>query len=79
MAKAKTKAKTSQAKTPKVATTATEVVAKTAPVRLNRDYWDDDGARHAKNTVLKVGVETAKKLIKEGKAERADPLPGENG
>lgn len=79
MAKAKTKAKTSQAKTPTVATTATEVVARTAPILLNRDYWDEDGARHAKGEVLKVDVETAKKLIKEGKAERADPLPGENG
>ena len=50
---------------------------KTAPILLYSDYWDDEGTRHLKGTVIKVDVATAKTLIKEEKAERADPLPGE--
>lgn len=51
--------------------------AKTAPVRLLRDYWDDDGNRHRQGAVINVDVTTAKALIGQEKAERADPLPGE--
>ena len=50
---------------------------KLAPILLHRDYWDDEGNRHLKNAVINVDVATAKTLIKEEKAERADPLPGE--
>jgi hypothetical protein len=50
---------------------------KPAPVRLRRDYWDDEGKRHRQGTVINVDVAAAKTLIKEEKAERADPLPGE--
>lgn len=52
---------------------------KTAPILLRRDYWDDEGTRHLKGAIINVDVATAKNLIKEEKAERADPLPGEDG
>ena len=50
---------------------------KTAPLRLNRDFWDDVGRRHAKGSVVFLDVTMAKRLIAADKAERVDPLPGE--
>ena len=51
--------------------------AKTAPVLLYRDYWDEDGARRRAGAVVTVDVATARALIAADKAGRADPLPGE--
>lgn len=51
--------------------------AKTAPVRLLYDVWDAEGERQPKGKVLEMPLDDAKRLIKEGKAERADPLPGD--
>ncbi|MEY9328247.1 hypothetical protein [Sinorhizobium fredii] len=50
---------------------------KLAPVKLLYDTWADDEKRIPAGTVLDLPVEAAKKLIASGKAERADPLPGE--
>lgn len=47
------------------------------PIRLLYDTWFETDVRTVEGTVLSVDVETAKKLIATGKAERADPLPGE--
>ncbi|WP_319499330.1 hypothetical protein [uncultured Cohaesibacter sp.] len=58
---------------------AKEAAAKKAtPIKVLRDFWDDDGTRVRKGAEVKVTVEVAKKLIGENKAERADPLPGED-
>lgn len=56
-----------------------EKTTRTAPVLLHRDYWDDEGRRHRQGSVINIEVATARNLIKEKKAERADPLPGEDG
>ena len=50
-----------------------------APILLYRDYWGRDGVRHAKGSVVSVELAVAKRLIGEGKGDRADPLPGEAG
>ncbi|VTZ61777.1 hypothetical protein [Sinorhizobium medicae] len=50
---------------------------KKTPVKLLYDVWNEKGERVARGTVLKVPVEDAKRMIKDGKAERADPLPGD--
>lgn len=50
---------------------------KTAPLKLNRDAWNDDGERVPAGEIGYFSVETAKKLIASGVGERADPLPGE--
>lgn len=47
------------------------------PVRLLYDTWDADGNRVAAGAVVELPLEAAKQLLREGKAERADPLPGE--
>ncbi|MEG9884917.1 MAG: hypothetical protein V6Z86_10020 [Hyphomicrobiales bacterium] len=64
-------------KTP-VAAEPAKQASSAVPVLLHRDYWGRDGVRHAKGSVVSVAVVTAKRLIGEGKAERADPLPGES-
>ncbi len=50
---------------------------KRAPILLYYDYWDDEGKRHPKGTTINLDVATAKSLISEERAERADPFPGE--
>lgn len=47
------------------------------PIRLKADVWFQDDVRTTAGAVVKVDVETAKRLIAADKAERADPLPGE--
>ena len=47
------------------------------PVRLLYDTWDADGVRHPSGAVVHLPLEAAKELLATGKAERADPLPGE--
>lgn len=49
----------------------------TFPVRLLFDWWDGQGNRHSRNDVVNVNINDALKLIEERKAERADPLPGQ--
>ncbi|WP_339072900.1 hypothetical protein [Sinorhizobium meliloti] len=53
------------------------LASKKTPVRLLFDTWDNDEQRIAAGTVLEVPVSVAKELIAKGKAERADPLPGD--
>ena len=48
-----------------------------APVLLSHAYWDAEGARHEAGTVVELPLTEAKAMIKSGKAERADPMPGE--
>jgi hypothetical protein len=54
-----------------------EAKEKTTPIRLLYDMWADEEKRIPAGTVLDVPVATAKQLIVAGKAERADPLPGD--
>ncbi|WP_164863152.1 MULTISPECIES: hypothetical protein [Sinorhizobium] len=51
--------------------------AKKTPVKLLYDVWFKDDERTPADTVIEVTVSEAKKLIDDGKAERADPLPGD--
>jgi len=51
---------------------------KKTPVKLLYDVWADEGTRVPAGTVLDVPVSAAKELIANGKAERADPLPGDD-
>ncbi|OCP36740.1 hypothetical protein [Ensifer sp. LC163] len=47
------------------------------PIRLLYDVWAEDEQRVPAGTELLVPVKIAKDLIEAGKAERADPLPGD--
>jgi len=49
--------------------------AKQTPVRLLHDTWFEADIRTPAGKVVDVDIETAKKLITDGKAVRADPLP----
>ena len=42
------------------------------PIRLLVDWWDGQGIRRARNSEVEVPWNEAKKLVGEGKAERAD-------
>ena len=48
------------------------------PIRLLYDVWAEDEQRVPAGTELMVPVKIAKDLIDAGKAERADPLPGDS-
>lgn len=48
-----------------------------APIKLLYDTWNENEERIPAGTVVKVPTEIARQLISAGKAERADPLPGE--
>lgn len=48
-----------------------------APITLFYAFWDEDGERHEAGEVVHLPATLARALIKEGKAERADPMPGE--
>lgn len=50
---------------------------KTTPIKLLYDTWADDEQRIEAGTVLDLPISIAKDLIAAGKAERADPLPGD--
>lgn len=50
---------------------------KPVPVRLVYDVWFRDDERTPAGTIVPVSLDEAKALISAGKAERADPLPGE--
>ena len=54
-----------------------EPPAGTTPVRLLYDTWDADEKRVPAGAVVNLPIEAAKTLLREHKAERADPLPGE--
>lgn len=49
-----------------------------APVKLLRDYWPEEDQRQAAGATIELPSADAKRLISEGVAERADPLPGED-
>ncbi|AWM23440.1 hypothetical protein [Sinorhizobium fredii] len=51
---------------------------KKTPIRLLYDTWAENDQRIPAGTVLDVPVSAAKELIANGKAERADPLPGDD-
>ncbi|WP_373413707.1 hypothetical protein [Ensifer aridi] len=51
--------------------------AKKTPVKLLYDVWLDEDKRTPAGTVIEATVSEAKALIASGKAERADPLPGD--
>lgn len=50
---------------------------KSVPVKLLYDVWLKDDDRTPAGATLDLPVQQAKTLIAAGKAERADPLPGE--
>lgn len=50
---------------------------KTAAVRILYDTWDENGDRQPKGAIMDMPLDVAKTMIKAGKAERADPLPGD--
>jgi hypothetical protein len=54
-----------------------EATEKTTPVKLLYDVWAAGDGRVPRGTVLDLPVKAAKTLIRQGKAERADPLPGD--
>ncbi|ABR60659.1 hypothetical protein GOC91_23295 [Sinorhizobium medicae] len=54
-----------------------EAKEKTTPVKLLYDVWAAGDRRVSKGTVLDLPVKAAKALIQQGKASRADPLPGD--
>jgi hypothetical protein len=47
------------------------------PVKLLYDRWGADDIRVKAGTIINVPISEARKLFASGKAERADPLPGE--
>jgi len=49
----------------------------TTPIRLLYDWWDGQGNRHTRGETVDLVINEARKLLDDGKAERADPLPGE--
>lgn len=51
--------------------------AKVVPVKLIYDVWLEEDQRTPSGTVLDLPLDQARGLIDAGKAERADPLPGE--
>lgn len=59
------------------ANTMTKQKAKTAPILLLADYWGEDG-RCPAGKVIDLPIADAKALIADGKAERADPMPGDD-
>ena len=52
--------------------------AKLIPVKLLYDFWDDKGTRYTAPQIIELPLEAAKAMLATGKAERADPLPGDD-
>lgn len=50
---------------------------KTVPVLLHYNYFDDTGAKIMRGSEIMLTPTEARKLIAAGKAERTDPMPGE--
>lgn len=50
---------------------------KTTPVKLLYAYWHEEDVRIEAGTIIDLPFEAARKIIAEGKAERADAFPGE--
>lgn len=49
----------------------------TMPVKLKYDTWLKEDERTAAGAIIDVPLSMAKRLIAGNKADRADPLPGE--
>lgn len=54
---------------------ATAADKKNTPVTLTHDYWENEDARRSAGAMLNLTRADALRLIAEGKAVRADPLP----
>ncbi|MDC9701525.1 MAG: hypothetical protein PSN37_04805 [Alphaproteobacteria bacterium] len=54
-----------------------ERTSHSVPLLLRSDYWDNKGRRYAKGVIVSVSIDTARLLLLQKKAERVDPLPGE--
>lgn len=52
-------------------------MAKPVPVKLLFAYWPVEDQRHDAGEIVELPLDQAKALIALGKAERADPLPGD--
>jgi hypothetical protein len=48
-----------------------------APVKMLYAYWPAEDERVNAGEIIELPLEQAKALIAAGKAERADPMPGE--
>lgn len=49
----------------------------TAPVKILYAYWPEEDVRVEAGEIIDMPLEQAKAMIAAGKAERADPMPGE--
>lgn len=56
---------------------ASEPAEPVVPVLLKTDYWPFEGDRRKAGETLDVAHSKARELIRAGKAERADEMPGE--
>lgn len=52
------------------ATSAEKSKEKLIPVRINRDFWSEDGKRHHKGTVVEVPVDAALDGVETGALSR---------
>lgn len=52
--------------------------ARRATVKLLYDVWEAEDVRHEAGSTVSLPMDLAKSLLAEKKAERADPLPGDN-
>jgi len=50
---------------------------KKTPIKLLYDTWFEEDIRTRAGKVVEVSISEAKRLISAGKAERADPIPGD--
>ena len=50
---------------------------KMTPVLIRYDWWDENGERQPAGQVVSMPIDAAKVLLADGKADRADPFPGE--
>lgn len=50
---------------------------KKAPVKLLHAYWPEEDVRVDAGQIIELPLAEAKTLIAANKAERADPMPGE--
>jgi hypothetical protein len=57
--------------------TPAKVESKTVPVLLHYNYFDEHEGKIMRGSEIMLTPTAARKLIAAGKAERTDPMPGE--
>jgi hypothetical protein len=66
-----------EATTPVVSEPVVPATVATVPLRLKRDTWQGETRIAADGRITHWPLDDARRMISEGLAERADPLPGE--